>query len=76
MKKFRFIPVLVLVFAFSMPQVAYANMAAPKDADIGSSITFEQNGTLSVLSEILDITVDGQKADIVATYKMKNITND
>ncbi|MEG0305929.1 MAG: hypothetical protein RR635_09600 [Oscillospiraceae bacterium] len=75
MKKICLILALAFALALPMPQVAYANMAAPKDADIGSSITFEQNDTLSVLSEILDITVDGQKADIVATYKMKNITS-
>ncbi|MEG1366940.1 MAG: hypothetical protein RSC96_06950 [Oscillospiraceae bacterium] len=76
MKKICLILALGFALALPMPQVAYANMAAPKDADIGSSITFEQNDTISVLSEILDITVDGQKADIVATYKMKNITNE
>ncbi|MEF9866220.1 MAG: hypothetical protein RR814_07225 [Oscillospiraceae bacterium] len=76
MKKICLILALAFALALPMPQVAYANMAAPKDADIGSSITFEQNDTLSVLSEILDITVDGQKADIVATYKMKNITSE
>ncbi|MEG1126589.1 MAG: hypothetical protein RSE10_07805 [Oscillospiraceae bacterium] len=76
MKKICLILALAFALALPMPQVAYANMAAPKDADIGSSITFEQNDTISVLSEILDITVDGQKADIVATYKMKNITSE
>ncbi|MEG1103553.1 MAG: hypothetical protein RSD78_01795 [Oscillospiraceae bacterium] len=76
MKKICLILALAFALALPMSQVAYANMAAPKDADIGSSITFEQNDTLSVLSEILDITVDGQKADIVATYKMKNITSE
>ncbi|MEG0216567.1 MAG: hypothetical protein RR685_10605, partial [Hungatella sp.] len=76
MKKFRFSLMLVLVFAFSMPQVAYANMAAPKEADVGSSITFEQNDTISVLSERLDITVQGSEADIAATYTMKNTANE
>ena len=51
-------------------------MAAPKEADIGSSITFEKNDAVSVLSEVLDITVDGSEADIVATYKMKNTTDE
>ncbi|MEG0751111.1 MAG: hypothetical protein RR998_05905 [Oscillospiraceae bacterium] len=76
MKKFRFILVLVLVFAFSIPQMVCANMAAPKEADVGSSITFEQNDTVSVLSEILDITVKGSDADIAATYTMKNAANE
>lgn len=76
MKKISLIFAFVLVFALSIPQVAYANMAAPKNADIGSSITFEKNDTISVLSEVLDITVDGSEADIVATYKMKNTTDE
>ena len=76
MKKISLIFAFVLVFALSIPQVAYANMAAPKNADIGSSITFEKNDAVSVLSEVLDITVDGSEADIVATYKIKNITDE
>ena len=76
MKKISLIFAFVLIFALSIPQVAYANMAAPKEADIGSSITFEKNDAVSVLSEVLDITVDGSEADIVATYKMKNTTDE
>jgi hypothetical protein len=76
MKKASLIFAFVLVFALSIPQVAYANMAAPENADIGSSITFEKNDTISVLSEVLDITVDGTEANIVATYKMKNTTDE
>ena len=76
MKKASLIFAFVLVFALSIPQVAYANMAAPREADIGSSITFEKNDAVSVLSEVLDITVDGSEADIVATYKMKNTTDE
>lgn len=76
MKKISLIFVFVLIFALSIPQVAYANMAAPKEADIGSSITFENNDAVSVLSETLDITVEGSDADIVATYKMKNTTGE
>jgi len=76
MKKISLIFAFVLVFALSIPQVAYANMAAPKEADIGSSITFENNDAVSVLSEVLDITVEGSEADIVATYKMKNTTDE
>lgn len=68
--------VFALFIALFIPKAVYANMAAPKDADIGSSITFEKNDTLSVLSEVLDISVNGSKANIVATYKMKNTTND
>ncbi len=67
--------VFALFIALFIPKAVYANMAAPKDADIGSSITFEKNDTLSVLSEVLDISVNGSKANIVATYKMKNTTN-
>ncbi|MEG1893087.1 MAG: hypothetical protein RR232_01085 [Clostridia bacterium] len=76
MRKISLIFALILVFAFSIPQVAYANMAAPQEADIGSSITFEQNDTVSVLSEILDITLKGSEANIVATYTVRNTINE
>lgn len=76
MKRIHFIFAFVLVYFLSIAQVAYANMAAPKKADIGSSITFEKNDAVSVLSEILDISVDGSEADIVATYKMKNTADE
>jgi hypothetical protein len=76
MKKVSLIFAFVLIFALSIPQVAFANMAAPNEADIGSSITFEKNDAVSVLSEVLDIIVDGSEADIVATYKMKNTTDE
>ncbi len=76
MKKICLILAFVFVFALSVPQAAYANMAAPEDADIGSSITFEKNDSISVLSEVLDITVDGSKAHISATYRMKNTTDE
>lgn len=49
--------------------LSLGNMAAPKIADVGSSITFEQNNKLAVLSEVLDITVSGSQAEIVANYK-------
>ncbi|MEG1242586.1 MAG: hypothetical protein RSD32_06485 [Oscillospiraceae bacterium] len=76
MKKLSLVFALVLVFAMSIPQFAYANMAAPKEADVASSITFEQNDKISLLSEILDITVHGSEADISATYTMKNTANE
>lgn len=76
MKKTGLILGFVIVFALSIPKVVYANMAAPKDADIGSSVTFEKNEEISVISEVLDITVKGTKADIVATYKMRNTTSE
>ncbi len=74
MKKLRLF--LVFLLMFLIPQTVHANMAAPKDADIGSSITFEQNDFLSVLSEVLDITVHGAKAEINAVYQMKNTTSE
>ena len=76
MRKISSIFACFFVFALTVPQIAYANMAAPKNADIGSSITFEKNDTISVLSEVLDITVAGSEAGIVSTYKMKNNTDE
>ncbi len=76
MKKVSLIFAFILIFTLFMTLVVYANMAAPNEADIGSAITFEKNDAISVLSEVLDIRVDGSEADIVATYRMKNTTDE
>ena len=75
MKKNKLI-ILFIIVLFTLPQPAHANMAAPRNSDVGSSITFEKNDTISVLSEVLDITVERSVANIVATYKMKNTANE
>ena len=75
MKKAGSILIIALLIAFFLPTAAYANMAAPAESDVASSITFEKNDAISVLSEVLDITVKGSKAEIVSTYKMKNTLN-
>ena len=75
MKKISLIFALTLVLILSVPQVIFANMVAPDDPDIGSSVTFEKNDTIAVLSEVLDITVNGSHAHIVATYRMKNTSD-
>ena len=67
---------LAFLLIFLIPQSVYANMAAPEDSDVGSSITFDKNDALSVISEVLDITVHGAKADISAVYQMKNTTGE
>lgn len=72
MKKARSVPALLLALALLLCQPAWANMAAPAQAETGSAITFEQNETIAVTSETLDITVHGSKADITAAYQMKN----
>lgn len=72
MKKARSAPALLLALALLLCQPAWANMAAPAQAETGSAITFEQNETIAVTSETLDITVHGSKADITAAYQMKN----
>lgn len=76
MKKNNIVFIIILLFVLLIPSIGLANMAAPKEADVGSSITFEQNDTISVISEVLDITVKGSKADILATYRMKNTSNE
>lgn len=72
MKKFFAVISVVLALVLSFPIVASANMAAPIEADVGSGITFEKNDVIAVISEVLDITVHGSRADITATYRMKN----
>ena len=79
-KKRRLIFMLALAVSLAASlaasQAAYANMAAPAEADVGSSITFEKNDTIAVTSEVLDIAVKGVKAEITATYKMKNTSDE
>ena len=76
MKKLILFFTISIIFALTCSSVVYANMAAPKNSDIGSAITFEKNSEISVLSEVLNITVSGSKADIEAVYKMKNTTDE
>lgn len=66
---------LLLVCSLFLPMVALSNMAAPDSSDIASAVTFEKNNEVAVLSETLDITVQGAEANIVATYQMKNTTD-
>ncbi|MFI3227867.1 MAG: hypothetical protein R3Y09_10755 [Clostridia bacterium] len=73
MKKLRLLIMLCMIILLST--TAYANMAAPKTSDIASTITFEKNQEIAVISEILNITVTGSTADIVASYEMKNTTD-
>lgn len=75
MKKFSLLSLLLIVNLL-FPQAVHANMAAPKDADIASSITFEKNEVIAVKSEVLKINVHGSTSDIVAAYKMKNTSNE
>ena len=53
-------------------QVAYGNMAAPAEPDVGTAITLEQNENLAVKSEVLDIVIEGSTAQITATSQMEN----
>lgn len=76
MKKTKILLMFIFVLIFLSPVVTSANMAAPKESDIGSVITFEKNDEISVISEVLNITVTGPKANIEAIYTMKNTTND
>lgn len=75
MKKLLTIFIILTVFLGSTTKVE-ANMAAPDDADIASTITFEKNESLSVLNEILNIEVKGSIANISALYHMKNKTQE
>lgn len=75
MKRIKILLLLVLCGVLLGSQTAFANMAAPDDPDVGSSITFEKNDALVVTSEVLDIEVHGSAADITATYTMENSTD-
>ncbi len=77
MKKIIFclLVLATIPLTIASPIEASANMAQPIPASIGTSVTFEKNEDISVLSEVLDIKVVGGVADISATYTMKNITD-
>lgn len=75
MKPLHAVSALALTLLLLPPMTASANMAAPADPDIGSSITFERNDALAVTEEVLDITVTGSTAEINAVYSMVNVTD-
>lgn len=74
MKKFAFAAALTVVLGLF--QVAYGNMAAPAEPDVGTAITLEENDDLAVRSEVLDITITGPTAQITATYQMENTSDE
>ena len=76
MKRMKMLLLLVLCGVLLESQTVYANMAAPDDPDVGSSITFQKNDALAVTAEVLDIEVHGSTADITATYTMENTTGE
>lgn len=76
MKRLPAVSAFALALLLLQPMPVFANMAAPKDPDVGSSITFERNDALAVTEEVLDITVTGSTADITAAYSMTNVTNE
>lgn len=76
MKRLPAVSAFALALLLFQPIPVFANMAAPKDPDVGSSITFERNDALAVTEEVLDITVTGSTADITAAYSMTNVTNE
>lgn len=75
MKPLHAVSALALTLLLLPPLPASANMAAPADPDVGSSITFERNDALAVTEEVLDIKVTGSTAEITAVYSMVNVTD-
>lgn len=75
MKRMKTLLLVLLCTVLLGSQAVYANMAAPDDPDVGSSITFQKNDAIAVTSEVLDIEVHGAAADITATYTMENTTD-
>ncbi len=76
MKKLNIIFAFIFLFTLFSPNIVYANMASPYESDISSDITFEKNDSIAVLYEVLDITIQGTKANINAIYTLKNTTNE
>ena len=76
MTALRTVSALALTLLLLQPIPVSANMAAPQDPDVGSSITFQRSDALAVTEEVLDITVTGSTAQITAAYTMTNITQE
>ena len=76
MKRLPAVSAFALALLLLQPMPVSANMAAPKDPDVGTSIIFQQNDALTVTEEVLDITVTGSTADITAAYSMRNLTTE
>lgn len=76
MKRLPAVSAFALALLLLQPMTASANMAAPENPDVGSSITFQRNDVLAVTGEVLDITVTGSTAEITAAYSMVNVTNE
>lgn len=64
----------ILPLSLTLALPVSANMAAPADPDLGSTVSFEKNDSLTVTDEVLDIVVTGSTAEITATYTMENLT--
>ena len=74
MKKHAILTAVLLVVLL-LPVMACANMAMPAFPGVASTVTFEKNDVISVVNEVLDITVHGAEADISAVYRMKNTSD-
>lgn len=73
MRKIGISIILLLIFTFLIG-IGYvdANMAAPMPDLYATTITFAKNEDIAVTSEVLDIRMENDLADITATYVMKN----
>lgn len=76
MKKRFAVLLLALALALGAAPAALANMAQPRTPDTGTTVTFEKNQEIAVLSEVLDITVTEDMARIRAQYTMQNTTGE
>ncbi|WP_054743171.1 hypothetical protein [Cellulosilyticum ruminicola] len=76
MRKIRLCLKLILACILLLGQCVYASSQPPKVADVASTITFKENDKIEVLSEVLDIKMHGAQAELVATYKLQNVTDE
>lgn len=72
MKKVVIVISLLLFILITSPFIAKANMAAPEEDGVASTITFAKNEDIAVVREVLDIKITGIKANISAQYTMQN----
>ncbi len=68
----KVILILAILLCLIFPIKVFANMAAPTEDSIATTISFEKNEDISVTKEVLDVTFNNYLAEIKATYTMKN----
>lgn len=67
---------VLIISIFTGSVVIYANSAEPLMKGYGNGVVFQKHDKIKVTGEVLDIRMEGLHADVTATYRMKNISDE